>query len=119
MAFIFAQALPRSPEIHQHLKFWQIEHLQSDLVTRNRGRTGVPHLHIQRPALVLIDQGFVDSFIVNSPSLERSVKFARYHPNVQSLKDIANAFPERTIYLFNENAWQIERIFGSRSGARN
>ena len=44
MAFIFAQALPRSPEIHRHLKFWQIEHLQSDLAAFNRGRTRVPRI---------------------------------------------------------------------------
>ena len=66
-----------------------------------------------KPALVLIDQGLVDSFVVNSPGLDRPLIFGRYRPKVHSLAEIAHAFPERTIYLFDETARQIKRVVES------
>ena len=54
-----------------------------------------------------------DSFVVNSPSLDRPVIFGRSRRNVHSPAEIAHAFPETTIYLFDSHAWQIEHVDAS------
>jgi hypothetical protein len=70
----------------------------------------------QRPALVLVEQGLVNSWVVNSPGLDGPVIFGRYRPSVHSLEEIARAFPERAIYLFDGRDWRIERV-GVPAGA--
>ena len=70
-----------------------------------------------KPALVLIDQGFVESFIVNSAGLDSPIIFGRYRPAIHSVAEIADAFPERSIYLFDASAWQVEQVDVSRRKA--
>jgi hypothetical protein len=90
-----------------------------------------------RPALVLVEQPprniHVD-FVVNSPDLRAPVLFGRYENRPDGdqsapvaatrhtdragcrLEEIAVAFPDRRLYLFNESSWTIEPVEATADG---
>ena len=67
----------------------------------------------QRLALVLVQPPPLDfqvDYVINSPALNEKVLFGRYEPESMSLDRIQDRFPERTIYLFREEEWQLTRV---------
>lgn len=68
-----------------------------------------------RPALVLIGPDARDrhiDYVVNDPALESDVLFGRYEPDRMPLAEIVRSFPDRTVYLFREDEWQLVRVGG-------
>lgn len=67
----------------------------------------------ERPALVLIDQPPREihlDLVVNDPDLNAPVLFGRFVASRMSLGAIANAFPERALYLYNDRTDRLARV---------
>ncbi|MBK7951525.1 MAG: glycosyltransferase family 39 protein [Deltaproteobacteria bacterium] len=66
-----------------------------------------------RPALVLVKQpprNFHLDYVVNEPTLDGPVLYGRFDPTRMKLEVIAEAFPDRALYLFDERSGRLERV---------
>lgn len=62
-----------------------------------------------RPALVLVDADPADrhiNYVVNDPRLDAEVLFGHFRPGETDVSQVANAFPNRSIYLYRERGNQ-------------
>ncbi|MBY0400456.1 glycosyltransferase family 39 protein, partial [Myxococcota bacterium] len=73
-----------------------------------------------RPALVLVKQpprNFHVDYVVNEPTLDGPILFGRFDPARMKLEAIAQAFPDRALYLFDERSGRLERVGGGAAGS--
>ncbi len=83
----------------------------------------------RRPALVLVIPDPADrhiDYVSNPPSLDADVLIGRWPADVHDgdtwLQDIARAFPERHLYVFDARHWRLseaDAFVQTRSNARH
>lgn len=72
-----------------------------------------------RPALVLVRQpprNFHVDYVVNEPTLDGPILFGRFDPTRMKLAAIAEAFPDRALYVFDERSGRLERVPADPAG---
>lgn len=68
---------------------------------------------VQKPCLILVDESSSDpqlSFIVNPPDLTGDVLTCRKPQNDRTIQDLHTAFPDRTLYEFQPQTFELKRV---------
>ena len=71
---------------------------------------------VQHPCLILVDERNSDpqlSYIVNRPDLSGEVLVCRHPETNAEIHELSNAFPERILYLFDPETFQLTRLESS------
>ncbi len=68
---------------------------------------------VQKPCLILVDENSSDpqlSFIVNPPDLKGDVLTCRKPQDAPTIQDLRTAFPDRTLYEFQPQTFELKRV---------
>lgn len=68
---------------------------------------------VQHPCLIVVDERNSDpqlSYIVNPPDLSGTILTCRHPGSDLEIRQLSKAFPERTVYVFNPESFQLTRL---------